>query len=524
MNGDSIQISYDDVPYQIYSFPQTHPDRLSVIGKLFGMTPALVDKCRVLELGCAQGGNIIPMAFNLPESDFLGIDLSSNQIAAGGKIINAVGLKNITLKQVHLLDFNESEGDFDYIIAHGVYSWIPENVQEKIFQICRTQLKPQGIAYISYNTYPGWRMSSMIRDMMLYHTSGINDPETKANQSRALVAFLSDAVTGEKNPYGEFLKAELKKLNKQPNSYIIHEFLEGYNEPCYFHDFVDRAKQNELQYLGEADFTTMMASNINPKVDEVLKGIKNNIIATEQYMDFLRNRTFRQTLLCHQEVKINRAIDVKIIEKFNLSTHLKPESDDLKIEEGIEITFNLRKVPKVKLDKPLPIAILSFLCEKSPQSVGYNETIAYAEKILSENNIKLTDDLNNIVCGFLMKCYINNVVEFSSITPHVVNNISEFPIASTLARHQAQLGIHVTDQRHKPSKLNLFFQQFIILLNGENDLKMIKEKLLKMVEFNEFTIQIKGEQVNDMKRVETFFDENLENCLKDMAKNALLIG
>ena len=464
------------------------------------------------------------MAFNLPESDFLGIDLSSKQIEAGREIINAVGLKNITLKQVNLLDFNESEGEFDYIIAHGVYSWIPENVQEKIFQICHTQLKPQGIAYISYNTYPGWRMNGMIRDMMLYHTSGIIDPETKANQARALIAFLSEVVTAEKNPYGEFLKTELKKLKKQHNSYIIHELLEGYNEPCYFHEFMNRASQNELQYLGEAEFMTMMASNFSPKINEALKGIKNNIIATEQYMDFVRNRTFRQTLLCHQELKLNRAIDVELIENFNLSTYLEPEGDNVIIEEGIEITFNLGKVPKVKLDQPLPKAILSFLCEKSPQTVSYNETIVYVEKILSENNIKITDDLNNTACMFLMKCYINSVVEFSSYNPHVVNNISEFPVASTLARQQAQLGIHVTNQRHKPSKLNLFFQQVISLLNGENDMKMIKEKLMKMVESNEFAIQVKGEPVKDMKQVEKFFDNNLENCLKYMAKNALLIG
>lgn len=168
------------------------------------MTPAPVDKCRVLELGCAQGGNIIPMVFNLPKSEFFGVDLSSNQIAAGGEIIDAVGLNNIKLIQVNLLELEEREEKFDYIILPGVYSWIPENVQEKIFQICRAQLKPQGITYISYNTFPGWRMNGMIRDMMMYHTSGINNPETKANQARVLLAFLSDAVTTEKIPMGNF--------------------------------------------------------------------------------------------------------------------------------------------------------------------------------------------------------------------------------------------------------------------------------------------------------------------------------
>ena len=67
---------YDAVPYESKSFPQTHPDRLATLGRLFGMNPAPVTHSRVLELGCAGGGNLIPMAFHLPENDFLGIDLS----------------------------------------------------------------------------------------------------------------------------------------------------------------------------------------------------------------------------------------------------------------------------------------------------------------------------------------------------------------------------------------------------------------------------------------------------------------
>ena len=136
---------------------------------------------------------------------------------------------------------------------------------------------------------PEWLLIILDRPIM--------NPEAKANQARALLAFLSDAVTAEKNPYGEYLKTELEKLNKVANSYIIHEMLEGYNVPCYFHEFVNRASRNELQYLGEAEFNTMLVSNFSPKVNEALKGIKNNLIATEQYMDFLRNRTFRQTFL-----------------------------------------------------------------------------------------------------------------------------------------------------------------------------------------------------------------------------------
>ena len=122
----------------------------------------------------------------------------------GEKIIESANINNITLKQADIIDLDEKEGEYDYIIVHGIYSWVPENVQEKILKICGRSLSPQGIAYISYNTYPGWKMNSMIRDMMLYHTRGIKEPNEKANQGRALIAFLSEAVTSEKIIMGLF--------------------------------------------------------------------------------------------------------------------------------------------------------------------------------------------------------------------------------------------------------------------------------------------------------------------------------
>ncbi len=173
--------SYDVVPYFSAPFQATHPDRLATVATLFGLKPAPAERSRVLELGCAGGGNLIPMAVALPGSQFLGIDQSSRQVDQGQEIIAGLGLKNIALRVASLLDIDESYGTFDYIICHGVYSWVRENVQDKILEICATRLAPTGVAYVSYNTLPGWHMQGMIRDMMCYHISqaGERSPETQ---------------------------------------------------------------------------------------------------------------------------------------------------------------------------------------------------------------------------------------------------------------------------------------------------------------------------------------------------------
>src|SRR5262245_46429032 len=82
--------SYDEIPYESHPYPQSHPERLATVATLFGMTPPPIEACRVLELGCAAGGNLIPMAQTLPGSTFLGIELSARQADEGRATIEAL--------------------------------------------------------------------------------------------------------------------------------------------------------------------------------------------------------------------------------------------------------------------------------------------------------------------------------------------------------------------------------------------------------------------------------------------------
>ncbi|MGH9668402.1 MAG: class I SAM-dependent methyltransferase, partial [Bryobacteraceae bacterium] len=117
---------YDRFSYPTYAHSQTHPDRLATMAKLFGMTPCPVESCRVLELGCGDGWNLIPMASTLPHSEFVGVDLAADPIARGSEVVEAVGLKNIHLLTLDVMDFDRAMGEFDYIVAHGLYAWVPQ--------------------------------------------------------------------------------------------------------------------------------------------------------------------------------------------------------------------------------------------------------------------------------------------------------------------------------------------------------------------------------------------------------------
>jgi hypothetical protein len=84
--------------------------------------------------------------------------------------VASLGLTNIELIHCDILDFDPSSGQFDYIIAHGVYSLVPHVVREKIMAIFKAHLAPHGVAYVSYNSHPFSHTRNLARDMMLFHT------------------------------------------------------------------------------------------------------------------------------------------------------------------------------------------------------------------------------------------------------------------------------------------------------------------------------------------------------------------
>ena len=149
-HASGIAQHYDDVPYTSKPFPQSQPPRLAALAKLFGLTPPDVAHARVLELGCASGGNLIPLAAAFPDAEFLGLDLSPKQIADGTARIARSGLTNIRLIQQSIADVTRGLGQFDYIICHGVYSWVPADVRDSILRVTHDNLSENGVALANF--------------------------------------------------------------------------------------------------------------------------------------------------------------------------------------------------------------------------------------------------------------------------------------------------------------------------------------------------------------------------------------
>src|SRR5262249_945275 len=161
--------------------------------------------------GCASGGNIIPLAVRFPGARFIGIDLSSRHVADGRSCIRELGLTNIELLQGDIATCDIPLGVFDAIICHAVFSWVPPTLQDAIFRIVATRLAPTGLAYISYNTHPGWHLRQIVRDIFQFHASALASPQQRVAKGLALLEELAES-TDAMRPYGQALRAEAKLL------------------------------------------------------------------------------------------------------------------------------------------------------------------------------------------------------------------------------------------------------------------------------------------------------------------------
>lgn len=442
------------MPYPTGAYPQTHPDRLAVIATLLGMTPAPPERCRVLEIGCGDGGNLIPMAFALPESRFTGFDLSSTAVASGRDLASKAGLANVALDVADLAQYMPEAGAYDYVIAHGVYAWIAPPLQEKLMALVRAALAPQGVAIVSYNAYPGARLREIVRGILRYHGRAVPDPKERLAKSKALLGTLARAwpsPTDVRHWVGK--QAELTLARERDN--LFHDELSDDYTPVHFHEFMAQASRHGLQYLGETDFFEMNDMLLSPEHREILKSLAPaDIVEKEQYMDFLKNRAFRQTLLCRREVDVRRAVTATLLDRFLVESRAEetPSAGGTK-----ETQYRTARGATMATSDPFTQRMMKRLDEAAPRPLSFQE--------LQGDGIRDAD-----LRLLLMGMYGSAVINLRLWKPPCAATVGPRPEASRLARIQLQRRPIVTSLSHHD--LNLVDHNILSLmrrLDGTRD-------------------------------------------------------
>lgn len=319
---DMQQTIYKELGYKSYPFPFTTPAYLEAYGTLVGLNTPPAKTARVLELGATYGGNIISQAVHNPEATFVGIELSQDQVEKGNKIISDAKLDNVSLIQGDIMNFDETLGIFDYIIAHGFYSWISDEMKDKLLAIISNHLADNGIAYVSYNTYPGWHTMEEVRQLMLFANRGHDEltHKEKVLRGKTVGSLVGSQILNYDNlkeRNSKFLGA-LRSVMQKDDYYVGHDHLEPHNDPCYFYQFNDHLKAHNLAYICDADLTLSMVRTYDESIaDKLEKLAPNSQVDQEQYLDFMLDTTFHKSIICKEGAAKDINYDVANPEKVN---------------------------------------------------------------------------------------------------------------------------------------------------------------------------------------------------------------
>jgi SAM-dependent methyltransferase len=480
---------YDEVVYPAMPFRQTHPDRLATLATLFGMDPAPLPGCRVLELGCGAGENLIPMAFQYPDAGFLGIDAAGTAVDDGNREIAALGLTNLRLEHRDILDAPPTLGTFHYVIAHGFYSWVPEPVRDQLLAIIQASLAPQGVAFVSYNALPGGRLRQMFRDMMLFHLGETTELVPRINGAREMVQWFM-ACHPMPDEAG-LLRAQAESIMERHPQVLYHDELGEVYHPVHLQEFLAHAARFGLQFLSEANYHDMQPGKLPAgAVEQVDRVSVGNRILRDQYFDFLKCRMFRQTLLCHQEIVLPQAALADRVRLLHACSAARPVSAQPNLAPGVAEEFRGGHGSGVTTAHPFTKAVMQLLSAIWPETMSFSGLLAAAARLTSQdaNPAGLAD--------ILLATYAAGVIELHAEPAHCVSRVGNFPVASPLARSQARRGRLMTTTRHTTIEMeDENVRRLIGLLDGEHDSAAMARELRQTLQVPEDALA-KGIQAN----------------------------
>jgi SAM-dependent methyltransferase len=293
----SIKAAYEAVRYRSRPCPTSAPAHVATIARLMGLDAPDPSTARVLEVGCGDGGNLVPMAAAAPRGRYAGIDLSPGAIAEARAMASDLALSNVELDVADLRDLPSGLGTFDYIIAHGFYSWVPADVREVLLgTLCRC-LSPDGIAFVSHNTMPGCALRGITWSLLRPHVAGIGDPARRVAETRSMAALMADAMADQPG-LAAALAGEFRDVANRDEFLVLHDDIAIVNHPVLLCEIAAEAEAHGLAWLADADAYRHPAPAYGEKMNAWLAATDR--LTREHVIDHLRLRRYRESLFVHR--------------------------------------------------------------------------------------------------------------------------------------------------------------------------------------------------------------------------------
>ena len=509
--NSKIEKSYDELTYKSAAFAQSSPYKLEACATLLGINPPPCKNAKVLEIGCSFGGNLIPFAVNNENARVVGIDLSGEQIRRGKEIVKEIGLQNLELIHGDICEFKSDE-KFDYIIAHGVFSWVPDFVKDAILRVVRENLSQNGVAFISYNVYPGWKVKDVLRDLMLLAAKDKDSTEERLKAAKeALLVYKEVLLTRLDANYEDKIPVKLllhwiDSVLEKDDFYVAHEFLEDINDPFYFTDFNAMLVKNELVYLCEYGLEDLFLPYLGINQADSYKDKKfKDRIDLEQFIDIVNNKVFRQSLIVHAkayESVANKQIGPSDVNKIHVV------ADFVKKDDGWHDKFAL-----------MPQDI-SWLCEVFNKMFPASINLSQILEILPEDKLAIYSTfvrlLTNSASVMIVKDELKDI-EYKPGYSRINSNLTGY--IEYFLKYQNETEIEFANKFGLSGQLDRLDYYIFLLLDGKNTLEDIAAKSLKFIKENSIKISDKnGKEFKNEKLV-----THVKSYIADTAKLASML-
>ena len=400
---DQIERAYDQVTYNAGISTYTHPYTLATNSSLCGLKPPPITTARILEVGCGRGNNLIPIAESLPDAVCIGIDLSSQQIKLAREESASLQLKNIAFIEGDIIPLSTEIGPFDYLICHGVYSWVPEEVRTQLFSACARLLSPHGILYMSYNTTPGWNDFSLIRELHPLIFQGASWEESHRAKMDQWINIMPEGAL--KDRYKTLWFNQFRDL---PDFYLQHGLFAEFNHPLTFTEVVADAHKASLFYCIDSNPKRDLSLN----VDEAFTKLATDLSHQDQIqlLDYFNNRSFRCGLFSLQRpTRESETFKITSLKRLSLCSLLSPLTDDDPQDsenEGDSISYQ-----HVFRDLNTPVSFSSKLGNHLFEELNSARPYALSLEFLLKR-VKGPWSLGEVI-STLMVMYINQYIKIS---------------------------------------------------------------------------------------------------------------
>ncbi len=459
-------LTYDALPYDTKPSFLTHPDRITAVARLYGLATAEPTQCRVLEIGCGTGANLLPMAAALPGSTFVGIDLSPVQIRMGQAAATSLDLQNLHLHTADLTTW-QPDAPFDHVVVHGVYSWLPEGARDALMALIRRSLAPQGVAVVSYNTLPGWHIRGALRELLRFHTREVAEPSARVARARQLLGTLAASAPGER--FASLMVEVARDLVGAADSYLLHDYLADDNHPVHFHTFVEHAHEHGMTWIAEAELGASNTAHLADGGQRLLQQLPDDGFAGHQFADFVRNRTFRRSLLCLDEAGLRGEPDASALRQLYFVGRMTPEVASYDLTSDNTLTFVRDGEPVMSTDTPMLKAALAELAAHMPAARSFDQLCDGAWHRLGQTG-RCPDEARDYLQSTLMAVVTHNFAGLLARDPAAAAQLGPKPLVWRVAREQAAAGgPFVASLHHRPVGIDAFDRALIPLLDGTRD-------------------------------------------------------